>query len=83
MDMNTEKAYSIWAEYYDTNKNKTRDIEAISLRETLSNMRFKSYLEIGCGTGKNTEWLINKVDEYFDNNDRTTLPRILTLLLQR
>lgn len=58
--MNVKEAYNSWAEQYDTNENKTRDLEAISLRNTLSNISFESCLEIGCGTGKNTEWLITK-----------------------
>lgn len=55
--MHIKTAYNIWSEQYDTNKNKTRDLEAISLREILSDMPFNDCLEIGCGTGKNTEWL--------------------------
>jgi hypothetical protein len=31
--MNTQQAYNSWSEQYDTNENKTRDLEAISLRE--------------------------------------------------
>ena len=58
--MDVKKAYNKWASQYDTNKNKTRDLEAISLRNTLANIQFDSCLEIGCGTGKNTEWLITK-----------------------
>lgn len=58
--MNVEKAYNEWAAQYDTNLNKTRDLEAVSLRETLGNIAFRNCLEIGCGTGKNTEWLITK-----------------------
>ncbi len=58
--MDVEKAYNIWAEQYDTNSNKTRDLEAESLRSTLSNLHFESCLEIGCGTGKNTQWLLEK-----------------------
>jgi ubiquinone/menaquinone biosynthesis C-methylase UbiE len=61
--MKVKEAYTIWAEQYDTNENKTRDMEAISLRKTLSNIDFASCLEIGCGTGKNTEWLILKADK--------------------
>ena len=61
--MNVEQAYNSWAEQYDTNLNKTRDLEAICLRNTLSSIPFKTCLEIGCGTGKNTEWLVTKVNE--------------------
>ena len=61
--MDIREAYNNWAEQYDTNSNKTRDLEAIALRTTLANVDFKSCLEIGCGTGKNTEWLISKAKE--------------------
>jgi len=61
--MNVKTAYNIWAEQYDTNENKTRDLEGFSLRKTLSNIQFDSCLEIGCGTGKNTEWLISKANK--------------------
>jgi ubiquinone/menaquinone biosynthesis C-methylase UbiE len=57
--MNVESAYNSWSEQYDTNENKTRDLEAISLRKMLAGNQFKHCLEVGCGTGKNTEWLIN------------------------
>ncbi len=57
--MNVEAAYNIWSEQYDANENKTRDLEAISLRKILAANQFKHCLEVGCGTGKNTEWLIN------------------------
>ena len=55
--MNVERAYKTWSEQYDTNENKTRDLEALSLIETLSKIQFENCLEIGCGTGKNTVWL--------------------------
>jgi 2-polyprenyl-3-methyl-5-hydroxy-6-metoxy-1,4-benzoquinol methylase len=58
--MNVEEAYKHWSVQYDTNQNKTRDLEAISLRETLNDIKFDNCLEIGCGTGKNTEWLLTK-----------------------
>jgi 2-polyprenyl-3-methyl-5-hydroxy-6-metoxy-1,4-benzoquinol methylase len=58
--MDTKKAYDIWSEQYDTNDNKTRDIEGKALRITLENIDFESCLEIGCGTGKNTGWLVRK-----------------------
>jgi ubiquinone/menaquinone biosynthesis C-methylase UbiE len=61
--MNIKEAYNSWACQYDTNENKTRDLEAVSLRQVLGNLDFKSCLEVGCGTGKNTEWLLTKADE--------------------
>lgn len=55
-----QQAYNSWATQYDTNENKTRDLEARSLRETLAPLSFTHCLEIGCGTGKNTVWLMEK-----------------------
>jgi ubiquinone/menaquinone biosynthesis C-methylase UbiE len=61
--MDVKEAYKNWAQQYDTNDNKTRDLEAIALRETLGTIKFTTCLELGCGTGKNTEWLITKAEE--------------------
>lgn len=61
--MNVREAYNIWANQYDTNTNKTRDLEAFALKETLCAIHFDTCLEMGCGTGKNTEWLITKANE--------------------
>jgi len=55
-----QQAYNSWATQYDTNENKTRDLEARSLREILAPLSFTHCLEIGCGTGKNTVWLMEK-----------------------
>jgi len=55
--MNTQQAYNNWASQYDTNQNKTRDLEGKAIRQMLSNVPFNTCLEIGCGTGKNTQWL--------------------------
>jgi ubiquinone/menaquinone biosynthesis C-methylase UbiE len=59
--MDVKNAYKNWADQYDTNQNKTRDLEAIALKETLVDFQFDNCLEIGCGTGKNTSWLLTKV----------------------
>lgn len=61
--MNTQQAYNIWSQQYDSNNNKTRDLEAQSLQTTLANINFNTCLEIGCGTGKNTTWLIKKAKQ--------------------
>lgn len=58
--MNTEDAYNDWADTYDTVNNKTRDLEAIALREVLGDTVYETILEIGCGTGKNSAWLAGR-----------------------
>ncbi len=60
--MDIANAYNEWSSQYDTNDNKTRDLEAIALRKTLPEIQFEKCLEIGCGTGKNTEWLLSKAE---------------------
>lgn len=57
--MSIEKAYNSWADQYDTNKNRTRDLDKQVTIETLSKYRFEQVLELGCGTGKNTQWLLS------------------------
>lgn len=57
--MSVQNAYDGWSQTYDAMPNKTRDLEAISVKDILKNREFDSVLEMGCGTGKNTEWLLN------------------------
>ncbi|MGB1206018.1 MAG: class I SAM-dependent DNA methyltransferase [Chitinophagales bacterium] len=59
---NIEKAYNSWAVQYDTNKNKTRDLDSKATIASLSKYDFKNVLELGCGTGKNTIWLLKKAE---------------------
>lgn len=61
--MNPKQAYNIWAAQYDTNPNRTRDLEGQALRHSLEKILFATCLEIGCGTGKNTGWLLQKAKE--------------------
>jgi len=58
--MSIEKSYNSWAEQYDTNENKTRDLDRKATIETLSKYEFENVIELGCGTGKNTEFLTTK-----------------------
>ncbi|MFD1316464.1 class I SAM-dependent DNA methyltransferase [Namhaeicola litoreus] len=61
--MSIEKAYNIWADQYDTNLNKTRDLDKIATIETLNKLKFSKVIELGCGTGKNTIYLLKKADK--------------------
>lgn len=62
MTQNSDKseiaaAYNEWAETYDTVQNRTRDLAAEVLRKADLNLAGRSVIEVGCGTGRNTEWL--------------------------
>ncbi|MGA8853473.1 MAG: class I SAM-dependent methyltransferase [Christiangramia sp.] len=61
--MSIEKAYDQWSSQYDTNKNRTRDLDKKITRDILQDLDFNSVLELGCGTGKNTEWLQTKASK--------------------
>lgn len=52
--METREAYKQWASTYDSDRNRTRDLDEHVTQKLLGDLRFKSILEIGCGTGKNT-----------------------------
>lgn len=58
--MSIQKAYNSWAKQYDSNQNKTRDLDGIVTIKILSKYTFETVLELGCGTGKNTLWLLEK-----------------------
>lgn len=60
--MSIEQAYNSWALQYDSNENKTRDLDHQATIEVLSKYNFRTVLELGCGTGKNTQWFLNKAD---------------------
>lgn len=50
-------AYDRWAETYDTDPNRTRELAAQVLRGVGLPIAERDLVEIGCGTGRNTEWL--------------------------
>lgn len=56
--MSIQNAYNQWSETYDDDENLTRDLDQDVTRSRLGDSRFDSILEIGCGTGKNTSFLV-------------------------
>jgi len=52
-----EDAYNAWSSTYDSDRNRTRDLDQQVARDELQNLRCHSVLELGCGTGKNTTLL--------------------------
>jgi ubiquinone/menaquinone biosynthesis C-methylase UbiE len=56
--MSIQGAYNEWSGTYDTDENLTRDLDRAVIRGRLGSRRFDSVLEIGCGTGKNTAFLV-------------------------
>jgi len=56
-------SYNTWAYQYDNNINPTRDLDKSITKEFLSKIDFFKVLELGCGSGKNSEWLITKAEK--------------------
>lgn len=53
-----QSGYTTWSATYDTDHNLTRDLDQIVTRAMLSERHYGSIIEIGCGTGKNTQLLV-------------------------
>jgi ubiquinone/menaquinone biosynthesis C-methylase UbiE len=53
-------AYNRWSSQYDSDDNRTRDLDAQVVRTAALNLRGHAVLELGCGTGKNTAWFAAK-----------------------
>lgn len=52
--------YDRWAATYDTDLNRTRDLDASVVRCRAPNLNECDVLELGPGTGKNTTWLAKR-----------------------
>jgi len=57
MTNDIQAAYTEWAATYDTDRNLTRDLDQEVTRAALAGHSYRSILELGCGTGKNTRLL--------------------------
>ncbi|XXX72318.1 class I SAM-dependent methyltransferase [Sorangium sp. So ce134] len=53
-------AYDRWSATYDDDPNRTRELSAVVLRERGLALAGRDVIEIGCGTGRNTEWLVER-----------------------
>src|SRR5215203_4479753 len=57
------QAYDRWALRYDDDHNATRDLDARVVRGSPLHVAGSRVLELGCGTGKNSEWLAAQARE--------------------
>ena len=53
-------AYDRWAETYDSDPNRTRELAAQVLRKVDLTFEDRKVIEVGCGTGRNTDWLTTR-----------------------
>ncbi|MCU1266468.1 MAG: hypothetical protein JWM21_2786 [Acidobacteria bacterium] len=58
-------AYNRWAGTYDSDPNKTREMAAAALRQSGLELAGREVIEIGCGTGYNTQWLAEQAARIF------------------
>ena len=55
--MKIQDAYTRWSATYDSDRNRTRDVDQLATERTLADRTYQNILELGCGTGKNTALL--------------------------
>ena len=57
------RAYDRWSRRYDDDDNTTRDLDARVVRQSPLHLAGARVLELGCGTGKNSQWLAAQARE--------------------
>lgn len=60
--ISTQALYDQWSATYDEVANPTRDLEKRACESVLADISFRSVIELGSGTGKNTQWLAERAD---------------------
>lgn len=53
------EGYDRWSELYDHDQNPLTALEEPRVREAVGEVRGKSVLDLGCGTGRHTTWLVS------------------------
>lgn len=61
--MSVRRAYERWADQYDDNDNRTRDLNMQCLRRAGLPLAGARVFEAGCGTGLNTEFLASRAEQ--------------------
>jgi malonyl-CoA O-methyltransferase len=59
------EAYDRWSRQYDLDRNTTRDLDALVVRRAPLILAGARVVELGCGTGKNSDWLASQARELF------------------
>jgi len=60
--MTTQALYDQWSATYDDVVNPTRDLEKRACESVLADISFRTVIELGSGTGKNTQWLAERAE---------------------
>jgi ubiquinone/menaquinone biosynthesis C-methylase UbiE len=60
--VNIKDTYTRWSQTYDSDRNLTRDLDKRVTSDSLSG-HYRTILELGCGTGKNTPFLSSIADQ--------------------
>jgi len=60
--MSTQALYDQWSATYDDVVNPTRDLEKRACESLLADITFSTVIELGGGTGKNTQWLAERAE---------------------
>ncbi|MCC7000934.1 MAG: class I SAM-dependent methyltransferase [Gemmatimonadaceae bacterium] len=61
--MSIDDAYNRWAPTYDSDANRTRDLDADVMRQLFASLHVRRFIEAGCGTGKNSEFFAAHAEE--------------------
>lgn len=61
--MTIDDAYNRWAPTYDSDTNRTRDLDAEVMQRLFAAREVRRFVEAGCGTGKNTDLFASHATE--------------------